>query len=395
MSVAIELRYGVERRAVTFPRDGDVGELVERARGAFEGLRGVAAGRLTLLASGGARIRGDDRTFDLRGKVLAKHEATGKVLKIMVMANAGDGGGGGGISRGAEALRAARLKKEADAKAKADADAARSRDGASDETSERFGAWAATGIVGMRGCAQTEVASRAFDLGGKVRVLDYGANRLETVSPRISEFTNVVRIVLRDNVLRSMPWSAIASLTRLTHLDLSGNAALGNDVAAATPTCASLETLSLARCDIAGGVHDAFFRGLPRLKHVSLVANKLERLPAFETNRLLEVVDASRNAVVSIPASYGALACLRSLNLANNRVELEGVPVELLKHAKALVELNLRENPILVEALRERDGWSEFEARRKRRADKALDARVMLGDNIFDEGADNDRFVRH
>jgi hypothetical protein len=291
------------------------------------------------------------------------------------------------------------LKKEADAKAKADADAdadaARSRDGASDETNERFAAWAATGIVGMRGCARREVASRAFDLGGKVRVLDYGANRLETVSPRISELSNVARIVLRDNALRSMPWSAIASLTRLTHLDLSGNAALGNDVATATPTCASLETLSLARCDIAGEVCDDFFRGLPRLKHVSLVANRLERLPAFETNGLLEVVDASRNAVVSIPASYGALACLRSLNLVGNRIELEGIPVELLKHAKALVELNLRENPILVEALRERDGWSEFEARRKRRADKALDSRVMLGDNVFDEGADNDRFVRH
>mgnify|MGYP003311854203 CR=1 FL=1 len=55
MSVAIELRYGVERCGGTFPSDGDVGALVERARGAFEGLRGVAAGRLTLLASGGAR----------------------------------------------------------------------------------------------------------------------------------------------------------------------------------------------------------------------------------------------------------------------------------------------------------------------------------------------------
>lgn len=401
MSVAIELRYGVERCGGTFPSDGDVGALVERARGAFEGLRGVAAGRLTLLASGGARIRGDDRGFDLRGRVLAKHERTGKVLKIMVVASGAEGAGAGGTSRGAEALRATRLKKEADAKAKAkadadaDADAARSRDGASDETNERFAAWAATGIVGMRGCARREVASRAFDLGGKVRVLDYGANRLETVSPRISELSNVARIVLRDNALRSMPWSAIASLTRLTHLDLSGNAALGNDVATATPTCASLETLSLARCDIAGEVCDDFFRGLPRLKHVSLVANRLERLPAFETNGLLEVVDASRNAVVSIPASYGALACLRSLNLVGNRIELEGIPVELLKHAKALVELNLRENPILVEALRERDGWSEFEARRKRRADKALDSRVMLGDNVFDEGADNDRFVRH
>ena len=123
MSVAIELRYGVERCGGTFPSDGDVGALVERARGAFEGLRGVAAGRLTLLASGGARIRGDDRGFDLRGRVLAKHERTGKVLKIMVVASGAEGAGAGGTSRGAEALRATRLKKEADAKAKADADA--------------------------------------------------------------------------------------------------------------------------------------------------------------------------------------------------------------------------------------------------------------------------------
>ena len=33
--------------------------------------------------------------------------------------------------------------------------------------------------------------------------------------------------------------------------------------------------------------------------------------------------------------------------------------------------------------------------RRKKRADKALESRVMLGQNVFDEGADEDRFIRH
>ena len=66
MSVAIELRYGVERCGGTFPSDGDVGALVERARGAFEGLRGVAAWRLapTAAACSRAAARGFEATIE-------------------------------------------------------------------------------------------------------------------------------------------------------------------------------------------------------------------------------------------------------------------------------------------------------------------------------------------
>jgi len=45
--------------------------------------------------------------------------------------------------------------------------------------------------------------------------------------------------------------------------------------------------------------------------------------------------------------------------------------------------------------LRDINGWDAFDARRKARANKALESRVMLGSSVFDEGADSQRFVRH
>lgn len=162
-----------------------------------------------------------------------------------------------------------------------------------------------------------------------------------------------------------MLWFVIVFLTRLTYLDLSGNAVLGNDVAIATSMCVLFEMFLFVWCDIVGEVCDDFFWGFFRFKYVLFVVNRFERLFAFETNGLFEVVDVSRNVVVLILVLYGVFVCLCLLNFVGNCIEFEGIFVELLKYVKVFVELNLRENSIFVEALRERDGWSEFEGRRK------------------------------
>ena len=122
----------------------------------------------------------------------------------------------------------------------------------------------------------------------------------------------------------------------------------------------------------------------------------METLPAFDENEQLEIVDASRNKHIRrIPDSYAKLTHLQSLDVSGNAIDADGVPAALLRDATSLTELSLRDNPLTLESLRTRDGWDAFDARCKKRADKALESRVMLGRNVFDEGADEDRFIRH
>ena len=52
-------------------------------------------------------------------------------------------------------------------------------------------------------------------------------------------------------------------------------------------------------------------------------------------------------------------------------------------------------NNVGMEELRDRPGWSVYDARRRARAGKVLESRVMLGDKAFDEGADIERFHHH
>lgn len=249
----------------------------------------------------------------------------------------------------------------------------------------------------MRGMGATEIDDAVFELGERVRVVDAAGNALTGVTPAIERLTNLTRLTLRDNALRAdgVPWSSFASLRALTFLDLSGNR-IDSVPADAALAGASLRTLSLARCGLSKRLPETFFRSLRKLRHVSIAENALEALPSFDENEELEIVDASRNKHVRrIPDSYAKLARLQSLDVSGNSIDADGVPVALLRDATSLAELSLRDNPLTLESLRTRDGWDAFDARRKKRADKALESRVMLGRHVFDEGADEDRFIRH
>ena len=65
------------------------------------------------------------------------------------------------------------------------------------------------------------------------------------------------------------------------------------------------------------------------------------------------------------------------------------------RDALALDRLTLHGCAVEMETLREVDGWEAYETRRVKRAEKALDAKVLLGENAFDEGADVERRKRH
>ena len=393
MTTRVEVKHDGKTLAFECAESETFQTFVERVREGF-GTQSTSASRATFLSAGGARVAGDDVAFDF-GALLRKNSRRGRLKMMMVVASAGGGEGdrvAGGASRGVEAARAARAEKSAREEAR------REVNGSSSSSIEaRKTAWASTGIVGMRNAGATEMDDAVFELGERVRVVDAAGNALTSVPAAIARLTNLTRLTLRENALRGdgVPWSSFASLRALTFLDLSGNR-VDSVPADAALECASLRTLSLARCGLSKRLPETFFRSLRKLRHVSVAENALETLPAFDENEQLEIVDASRNKHIRrIPDSYAKLTHLQSLDVSGNSIDADGVPAALLRDATSLTELSLRDNPLTLESLRTRDGWDAFDARRKKRADKALESRVMLGQNVFDEGADEDRFIRH
>lgn len=79
----------------------------------------------------------------------------------------------------------------------------------------------------------------------------------------------------------------------------------------------------------------------------------------------------------------------RQQSLLGDRNLVTAVPPEVFR-APSLHTLSLHDCPVTVQQLRDADGWAAFDARRRARHSKAMDAGV-LGASNFDEGADADR----
>lgn len=405
--VEVEVRHGgktaVKTRVV---RDGLTVEFVTRVtrEGCEEATRNAPASALTFLGPGGIKFKGNDVG---RIDVAAKNKKGGRssLLRLMLLVSSHEGCASkrtttttaGGSSRGVEALRAARLAKEAK---RGEASALTSKT----KQRQRVESWKATGIVGARNEGLDAMPSALFDdddFRSRIRVLDCAFNVIERLpANQIASLTGLTRLVMRDNALRdadAVPWAALASLENLSRVDLSGNGLTGLFVGPTTTTTnESIQTLTLARNAIEV-IPERFFSGMKGLRHLSLANNRLSALPSdLRRNSALELLDASGNKTIrAIPESFAELKMLQVLDLSDNAIDATGVPPVVLREATSLRELGLRGNPARIEALRELDGWSAFDERRKKRADKALASRVMLGDNIFDEGAAAERFERY
>eukprot|EP00892_Ulva_mutabilis_P004423 jgi/Ulvmu1/2352/UM013_0200.1 len=99
---------------------------------------------------------------------------------------------------------------------------------------------------------------------------------------------------------------------------------------------------------------------------------------------------ATNNAIEALPEALGSLRALQVLRLDSNRIA--SVPPAVLLGCGELHSLALRGNPVTMQALRDVEGWAAYEARRKGKLDKALDAHVHAD---FWEAADYERFRRH
>lgn len=406
--VDVEVRHGGKTRVKTrVMRDALTVEFVTRVtrEGCEEATRHAPASALTFLGPGGIKFKGNDVG---RIDVAAKAK---KLLRLMLLVSSDEGCASkrttttaGGSSRGVEALRAARLAKEAK---RSEASALTSK---TKQRQQRVESWKATGIVGARNEGLVAMPSALFDdddddddFRSRIRVLDCAFNVIERLpANQIASLTGLTRLVMRDNALRdadAVPWAALASLKSLSRVDLSGNALTGLFVGPSTTTTTtneSIQTLTLARNAIEV-IPEGFFSGMKGLRHLSLANNRLSELPRdLRRNSALELLDASGNKTIrAIPESFAELKMLQVLDLSDNAIDASGVPPVVLRESTSLHEICLRQNPARIEALRELDGWTAFDERRKKRADKALASRVMLGDNIFDEGAAAERFERY
>ena len=248
----------------------------------------------------------------------------------------------------------------------------------------------------VRHFSDTHTTVRPLPLAGDAaRAVDLHGNRLVRVPSSVRLLSSLTRLRVSDNALslEGVPWSALASLGTLTVLHLDGNRLTG-ELPVEVGTLTRLETLTLDENRLER-LPDAI-GSLTRLERLSFAGNRVDALPAtLGACERLVAVDARRNRVRRVPRELAAARRLRTLLLDHNLVDADGVPSELLRDATSLDELSLRGCPAAAETLRELDGWDTYDERRRKRAGKVLESRVMLGERAFDEGADAERFRRH
>jgi Leucine-rich repeat (LRR) protein len=186
---------------------------------------------------------------------------------------------------------------------------------------------------------------------------------------------------LRD---AAVAWDSLCSLSRLQTLVLDHNALTRLPDALGRLTC--LTRLSVAKNALVE--LPASLCGLSSLQSLDVSGNALTTLPSdLGSCSALEEVNLSENRVAALPASLANCLALKVLSADANHISCAGIPPQLLR-APALHTLSLHRNPVTIEELREIDGYAELDARRRAKADKVLDGRVLGATKAFDEGAD-------
>ncbi|EFJ18279.1 hypothetical protein SELMODRAFT_420321 [Selaginella moellendorffii] len=242
---------------------------------------------------------------------------------------------------------------------------------------ERVEVWKSTGYVSLRDTEVLEIPATVWALGQSIIILDLTSTMLRKVPAELSCLSKLKRLSLSGNSLddTSIHWKSLCSLQSLELLELTANC------------------LTSLPCEI---------QGLSSLRLLNVSRNKLTTLPDdigmlsrlerlnLSNNR--KQINLSSNFLTLVPPSIGELRKLKSLLLANNA--LKEFPASILKGCGELNSLDLHGNPITIEALREIDGWEEFDARRKAKYDKQMVFQVMGPSDGFDEGADTQE-TRH
>jgi len=286
---------------------------------------------------------------------------------------------------------------------------------------KRFGGvWEKTGICSSQNSgldALPIAALEALNAEAKIKVFDFSSNaiaRVPSVVFTLPALQNITRISLCNNIIESAGFdfkTLFANFKFLKYLDLSNNNLSGAMEITSDSSAAEgegeeeneeVKTRSPLQLKISNNgitsFSSSFFKACPPLQSFDASGNQICNSIAHYfvgSETTLTHVNLANNARVSaIPNEFRNMKSLQSLILDGNRIDKKGIPAVVLRECELLFELSLKQNQVTIEELRELDGWDAYNERRVSRADKILDAKTMLGDASFREGADAERYTR-
>jgi len=236
-----------------------------------------------------------------------------------------------------------------------------------------------------------KVPAAIWSLQSAVRVLDLGGNCLSVFPSDIKGLTNLQRLRLSGNQLKSdtVSWQSLSSLGQLSVLALDHN--LLDSIPPEIGLLISLRCFSAAYNKLTS-VPDEI-GNLTLLEKLDLSYNCIQDVPP-SLGRCIQLseVNLTGNRLMSVPASWSQMMFLKRLFLDSN--QLKNFPPEILQKCAQLQTLSLHSNELTMDDLRELDGWSEFDKRRKDKYTKQIDMQVMVSTSGFDEGADVEQWQK-
>jgi hypothetical protein len=282
------------------------------------------------------------------------------------------------------------------------------------------GVWEKTGICSSHNSgldALPIAALEALNAEAKIKVFDFSSNaiaRVPSVVFTLPSLRNITRISLCNNIIESAGFDfkmLFVNFKFLKYLDLSNNNLSGAMEITSNSSAAEEEgeevneevkTRSPLQLKISNNkitsFSSSFFKACPPLQSFDASGNQICDSIAHYfvgSEATLTHVNLANNVRVSaIPNEFRNMKSLQSLILDGNRIDKKGIPAVVLRECERLSELSLKQNQVTIEELRELDGWDAYNERRVSRADKILDAKTMLGDASFREGADAERYTR-
>jgi len=349
----------------------------------------------------------------------------GNKVTAMLLDGAPLGGGGGSTTTSAGAAMASSVaekrRREAKEKMMAQKDErAKERKSKVVESSyhhadNKSSNWEKTGICSSQNSGLDALPTAALEAlreSAKVKVFDFSLNAIALVPNSIitlPALQNITRVSLCNNAIESAGIDfklLFENLKFLKYLDVSNNNLSGAmDVVNSLPSEDDEKEkskrpplqLKISNNTITS-FPASFFKSCPPLERFDASGNQIsesiEHYFVGSETTLAHINLANNFRINAIPNAFRNMKSLQSLILDGNKIDKKGIPAVVLRECDRLSELSLKQNQVTIEELRELDGWDAYNERRVSRADKILDAKTMLGDASFREGADAERYTR-
>ena len=358
--------------------------------------------------------------FDDGKKIFAEMvKKKGSKVTAMLLDGAPLLGGGGSTSSGAAMASSVAEKRRREAKEKMMAqkdERAKERKSKGVESSynanNKSSNWEKTGICSSQNSGLDALPTAALEAlreSAKVKVFDFSLNAIALVPNSIitlPALQNVTRVSLCNNAIESAGIDfkvLFENLRFLKYLDVSNNNLSGAmDVVNSRSEEREKSKRPPLQLKISNNkitsFSSSFFKSCPPLERFDASGNQIsesiEHYFVGSETTLAHINLANNFRINAIPNAFRNMKSLQSLILDGNKIDKKGLPAVVLRECDRLSELSLKQNQVTIEELRELDGWDAYNERRVSRADKILDAKTMLGDASFREGADAERYTR-